>query len=161
MKGKVLLIGGLVLSLAAPAAMADPDAGCGWGTMAFKGSRGKPAKILAAFLNGCLGSQTFGISSETAGCTGDGVIASTERLNMYAGANIDKLQRDIALGQGESLATLAHLMGIENSDKPAFYTLAKSNFSGIFASEDVTAGQMLTSIAKLMASDPVLVKYTL
>ena len=161
MKGKVLLIGGLVLSLAAPAAMADPDAGCGWGTQAFKGSRGKSAKIMAAFTNGSLGSQTFGISSNTAGCTGEGVIASAERLNMYAGANIDNLQRDIALGQGESLATLAHLIGIENADKPAFYEMTKTHFGDIFPGDDVTAGQMLTSMSQLMASDPVLAKYAL
>lgn len=161
MKGRVLIIGALILGLAAPAAMADPDAGCGWGTMAFKGSRGKTAKIMAAFINGSFGSQTFGISSNTAGCTGEGVIASAERLNMYAGANIDKLQRDIALGQGESLTTLAHLMGIEDADKPAFYRLTKAHFGDIFPNEDVTAGQMLTSMSQLMASDPLLAKYTL
>lgn len=160
MKGRILTIGALIVALAAPA-MADQDAGCGWGTMAFKGSKGKPAKILASFLNGCLGSQTFGISSETAGCTGAGVVASAERLNMYAGANIDRLQRDIALGQGESLSTLAHLMGIESADQPAFYALTKAHFTDIFPSEDVTAGQMLTSMTQLMASDPVLAKYTL
>ena len=161
MKGRVLIIGGLILGLAAPAAMADPDVGCGWGTQAFKGSRGKSAKILAAILNGCFGNQTFAISSETAGCTGAGVIASSERLNMYAGANIDKLQRDIALGQGETLATLAHLMGVEDSDKPAFYALAKSHFDDIFPNGDVTVGQMLTRMSQLMAADATLAKYTL
>ena len=80
---------------------------------------------------------------------------------MYAGANIDNLQRDIALGQGESLATLAHLMGIQDADKPAFYAMTKSHFAEIFPSADVTAGQMLTSMSQLMASDPTLSKYTL
>jgi hypothetical protein len=97
--------------------------------------------------HGTFGNQTFGISSHTAGCTGEGVIASAERLNMYAGSNFDKLQRDIALGNGESLATLAHLMGIQDGDKPAFYSMAKSHFADIFPSEDVTAGQMLAAFA--------------
>jgi hypothetical protein len=161
MKMKALILGGLILSVTAMVAMADQDAGCGWGTQAFKGSEGKTAKILAAIINGSFGSQTFGISSETAGCTGKGVIASADRLNMYAGANIDNLQRDMALGQGESLATLAHLMGIQDADKPAFYSMTKSHFAEIFPSEDVTAGQMLTSMSQLMASDPTLSKYTL
>jgi len=161
MKAKGLILGGLILSVTATTAMADSDVGCGWGTQAFKGSRGKTAKILAATTNGLFANQTFGISSETAGCTGEGVISSAERLNMYAGANIDNLQRDIALGQGESLATLAHLMGIQDADKPTFYSMTKSHFADIFPSADVTAGQMLTSMSQLMASDPALSKYTL
>jgi hypothetical protein len=161
MKIKMLILGGLILSVAATAAIADPDVGCGLGTQVFKGSRGKAPKILAATTNGFFGNQTFGISSETLGCTGAGVIASKERLNMYAGANIDTLQRDIALGRGESLSTLAHLMGIQDADKPAFYALAKSHFTDIFPNADVTAGQMLTSLSQLMASDPTLSKYTL
>lgn len=161
MKVKVLILGGLILSVTATAAMADPDVGCGWGTQAFKGSKGKTSKILAATTNGIFGNQTFGISSNTAGCTGEGVIASAERLNMYAGANIDKLQRDMALGRGESLDTLAHLMGIQDADKPAFYQLTRSHFADIFPSDDVTAGQMLSNISQVMATDPSLAKYTL
>jgi hypothetical protein len=161
MQVKMLILGGLILSVAATPAMADPDIGCGWGTQAFKGSRGKTSKILGATTNGLFANQTFGISSNTAGCTGEGVISSAERLNMYAGANIDGLQRDIALGQGESLETLAHLMGIQDADKPAFYALARSHFSEIFPSADVTAGQMLMSMSQLMASDPILSKYAL
>lgn len=161
MKVKVLILGGLILSVTATTAMADPDVGCGWGTQAFKGSRGKTSKILAATTNGLFSNQTFGISSETAGCRGEGVIASAQRVNMYAGANIDNLQRDMALGHGESLATLAHLMGIQDADKPAFYSLTKAHFTDIFPSADVTAGQMLTNMSQLMASDPTLSKYTL
>ena len=161
MKIKVLILGGVILGVTASGAFADPDAGCGWGTQAFKGSKGKPAKIMAACTNGLFGNQTFGISSNTAGCTGEGVVTVSARLSVYAGANIDKLQRDIALGNGESLATLAHLMGIQDADKPAFYSMTKSHFADIFPSEDVTAGQMLTAMSQLMATDPSLVKYTL
>src|SRR5262245_43016331 len=107
MKVKALIVCGVILSLSATVAMADPDIGCGWGTQAFKGSKGKTSKILAATTNGLFGNQTFGISSNTAGCTGEGTIASGQQLNMFAGANIDKLQRDMALGRGESLDTLA------------------------------------------------------
>ena len=148
MKVKVLILGGLILTVGATAALADPDVGCGWGTQVFKGSKGKAPRILAATTNGLFGNQTFGISSNTAGCTGEGVIASAQRLNMYAGANIDKLQRDMALGRGESLDTLAHLMGIQDADKPAFYQLTRSHFADIFPSEDVTAGQMLSNICR-------------
>jgi len=159
MKVKALVLSGMLLGVSASAALADPDVGCGWGTIAWKGSKGVPAKVMAATTNGLFGNQTFGISSATAGCSGEGVIASGARLNMYAGANIDRLQRDMALGQGESLDTLAHLMGVQDGDVEAFQTLTKTHFGEIFPSDDVTAGQMLTTISQLMAEDPALSKY--
>lgn len=159
MKVKALFLCGLMVGLGAASASADPDVGCGWGTIAWKGSKGVPAKVMAATTNGLFGNQTFGISSATAGCSGEGVIASGARLNMYAGANLDRIQRDIALGQGESLETLAHLMGVQDADRPAFYRLTKSHFGEIFPTDDVTAGDMLTAISGLMAEDPSLSKY--
>ena len=159
MKVKAIILCGLILGVSAGSAMADPDVGCGWGTQAWKGSKGVPAKVAAACTNGLFSNQTFGISSGTAGCSGEGVVASAARLNMYAGANIDRLQRDIALGQGESLDTLAHLMGVQDADRSAFSSLAKSHFGDIFPSDDVTAGQMLTTLSQLMSTDPALSKY--
>lgn len=159
MKVKALVLSGVILGVCTGTALADPDVGCGWGTIAWKGSKGVPAKVMAATTNGLFGNQTFGISSATAGCSGEGVVASGARLNMYAGANLDRLQRDIALGRGESLDTLAHLMGIQDADVPAFQSLTKAHFGDIFPSDEVTAGQMLTTISQLMADDPSLSKY--
>ena len=137
----------------------DPDVGCGWGTMAFKGQKGVAAKVLAATTNSILGNQTFGITSGTAGCNQGGTVMAAARLNMYAGANIDKLASDMAAGQGESLDTLAYLMGIDDADKPAFFQLTKSHFGQLFPSDAVTAGQMLTTLRGLFATEPQLAKY--
>ncbi len=137
----------------------DTDVGCGWGTMAFKGQRGVAPKILAATTNSLLGNQTFGISSGTAGCNQGGTVTASARLSMYAAANIDKLASDMAAGQGESLDTLAYLMGIDEAVKPVFFQLTKSHFSQLFPSDAVTAGQMLTTLRGLLASEPQLAKY--
>ena len=93
----------------------DPDVGCGWGTQAFKGKVGVAPKVMAATTNGFLGSQTFGISSGTAGCSQGGMVKAEAQLRMYAGANIDTLASDMAAGQGESLDTLAYLLGISDA----------------------------------------------
>ncbi|MEO8605998.1 MAG: DUF3015 family protein [bacterium] len=137
----------------------DPDVGCGWGTQAFRGQTGAAPKILAATTNVCFGNQTFGISSGTIGCKKSGAIQADARLNMYAGANIDKLASDMAQGQGESLQTLATLLGVSDADKPAFFTLTKSHFGSLFPSEQVTAGELLGSLSDLMATDQQLAKY--
>jgi hypothetical protein len=140
-------------------ALADPDVGCGWGTLAFKGQTGTAAKVLAATTNSLLGNQTFGISSGTAGCHRGGTVTAEARLNMYASANIDQLASDMAAGRGESLDTLAQLIGISDADRPAFFALAKNHFATLFPADQVTAGEMLTALKGLMAADAQLSPY--
>jgi hypothetical protein len=140
-------------------ALADPDVGCGWGTLAFKGQTGTAAKVLAATTNGTLFNQTFGISSGTAGCKRGGTVTAEARLNMYASANIDQLASEMAAGQGESLDTLAQLIGVTDADKPAFFSLTKTHFGALFPGDQVTAGEMLTSLKGLMANDAQLSQY--
>jgi DUF3015 family protein len=157
---KTLVVAAIGLLVSSGVALAgDPDVGCGWGTMAFKGSSGVAAKVLAATTNSCLGNQTFGISSGTLGCTKGGVVKADAQLNMYAGANIDRLASDMAAGQGESLETLAHLMGVAPADRPVLFQLTKSHFGELFPSDQVTAGQMLTTLRGLMAEDAQLSQY--
>ena len=157
---KILVLVAFGVMVSGGAALAgDPDVGCGWGTIAFKGQSGVAPKVLAATTNAFLGNQTFGISSGTAGCNQGGVIKAELRVQMYAGANIDKLASDMAAGQGESLDTLAQLIGIGNADKVTFFRLTKTHLSELFPSDQVTAGEMLTTLKNLMAKDQQLAKY--
>ncbi len=78
---------------------------------------------------------------------------------MYASANIDQLASDMAAGKGESLDTLAQLIGVTDADKPAFFALAKHNFGALFPGDQVTAGEMLSSLKGLMATDAQLSQY--
>jgi hypothetical protein len=157
---KILAAAVLGVTVSSGAALAgDPDVGCGWGTTLFNGRKGVAPKVMAATTNGCLGSQTFGITSGTAGCTRGGVVKAEAQLNMYAGANIDQLASDMAAGQGEALDTLAYLLRIADADKPAFFRLAKSSFGVLFPSDQVTAGEMLGALNGVMAADRQLAKY--
>lgn len=158
---KTILVAALGLVASVGVAMADNDIGCGWGTQAWKGQSGVAPKVLGATTNGTFGNQTFGISSETAGCRREGVIKADARVTMFASANIDRLSRDMAAGQGETLDTLAFLMGIQDADKAAFFHLTKSNFGQIFSSDHVTAGEMLSTIHQLMTADSQLAKYAI
>jgi hypothetical protein len=156
---RTLVLAAIGVLLSGGVALADPDVGCGWGTMAFKGQTGVAAKVLAACTNGSLFNQTFGISSGTAGCRQGGTVTAAARLNMYASANIDQLAIDMASGRGEALDTLAQLIGVSDADRPAFFALTKSNFGTLFPSDQVTAGDMLTALRGLMANDAQLAQY--
>jgi hypothetical protein len=157
---KQLLIVGLAVLVSAGTALADRDIGCGWGTMLWEGQEGVPQKVLGATTNGSFGNQTFGISSGTAGCKREGIIKVEAQTRMFVAANVDRLARDMAMGQGESLDTLAHLMGIDSADQPHFFQLTKSHFGEIFSADDITAAQMLTNLNQVLAADPQLARYT-
>lgn len=140
-------------------ARAAGDTGCGLGSQIWEGQSSIPAKVLAATTNGTLGNQTFGISSGTLGCQPGSVIKAEQRINVFAGANIDRLAREIALGEGETLDALASLYGVPAGDRAAFAELARANFDAIFPSATVTAGDMLAALDRLMAQDPQLARY--
>ena len=156
---KKILIVAVLLLVPAAFATADDDIGCGLGTQLWAGNEGLAPKVLAATTNGTSGNQTFGITTGTLGCSQEGVITADARLRMFAGANLDNLARDMAGGQGETLDAFASLMEVTEDDKPAFFALTRSNFTVLFADDDVTAGQMLTQLNTLMARDADLSVY--
>ena len=158
MKRSTILVAAALLFVA-PAAMADDDIGCGLGTQVWAGNSGLIPKVLGATTNGTFGNQTFGITTGTLGCSPDGVITADARLRMFAGANLDNLARDMARGEGETLEAFAHLMNINEADQAHFYRFTRSHFGDIFAGDSVTAGDMLTSLQRLMAQDAKLSSY--
>lgn len=151
----------LALTLATPVAMAAQNIGsCGWGSKLFDGQSGMGPQVLAATTNGTSGNQTFGISSGTSGCTQDGTVNSNWKTAMFIDGNKDKLARDMARGQGETLDSLAALLGIPSEQKSDFYQLTKENYGRIFPNSDVTADQVRFSLRDVMASNTELASYT-
>ncbi len=157
MMKKILAIA--VLAAGANVAVAEDSAGCGLGSMIFQGKSGPVFKSLAVTTNGFYGTNTFAITSGTLGCQADGAISSRARLGMFTGSNLDNLARDMSVGRGESLNTLADLMGVKDADKAVFFQATKANFGKIFAPENQSAGDMLATLDQVMAQDAVLAQY--
>lgn len=157
MNKKFLVVIATAITFTASNAYAE-NTGCGWGTIAFEGDSGKGSEIMAVTTNGTSGNQTFGISSGTLGCDEGATIASAE-VQLFASANIDKLARDMAIGEGETLRSLADLMEIGEADKAKFFMLTKTNFNKIYPSEDVTTGEILSALQDVMTKEPDLAKY--
>jgi hypothetical protein len=138
---------------------AKDSTGCGAGSILFEGQSGTAPQVLAVTTNGTSGNQTFGITFGTLGCDRHGMITASAKLNRFASRNLDKLAQNMAVGEGESLTTLANLIGIADEDKPAFYAATKTHFSAIFASSEVTAEDVLVALERIMADDPTLASY--
>src|SRR5699024_6771744 len=154
-----MILGAVLLATPLTAALAAGDTGCGAGTILWDGQSGVTAEVLAVTTNGTFGNQTFGISSGTLGCSQGGVVRVSERASMFASSNMEQLAADMAAGGGESLAALADIYAIAPADRPAFYAAAQAHFGTIFSSSEVTAGQMLASLQRVMAANDQLAKY--
>lgn len=149
---KKIVIAALATLAAASSMAAQNNVGsCGWGSKVFQGQSGVAPQVLAATTNGTSGNQTFGITFGTSGCTQDGVVSSSWKTAMYIDGNRVALARDAAAGQGESLDTLATVMGVKEGDRALFASTIKAHFSTIFATEAVAANlkAVLASNAQL------------
>jgi hypothetical protein len=145
----------LALGVSTPA-LADGDPGCGLGSMLWEGQSGIGFNLFASTTNGSFGTQTIGISFGTSGCTRGRVVAMEHRLEMFVGMNADRLARDMALGEGESLEMLASLMGVAEAERPAFCRMTQEEFTTIFPSRDVSARDVLSALRGAMVERPEL-----
>jgi len=158
---KKIILSALVGVMYAGSATAAPNnVGCGLGSMLFEGSSGVMMQSLAASTNGIAGNQTFGITSGTLGCAKDGVVQKYAAADAFMGANIDKVARDMSVGQGEALETLADSMGVKSADKARFFEVSKANFDAIFTSPSITSDEVMINLGKVMANDSKLAAYT-
>ena len=145
MKKIISLIAAIGLTTAV---YANENTGCGLGSLIIKNQNTVVLQALAATTNGTSGNQTFGITSGTSNCDKPSNFVSNDKLNKFVGENMDELALDISAGKGETLATVAKLMNVENTQE--FSSKLQANFSNIYTSENVTSAQVIDSIAKYM-----------
>ncbi len=109
-------------------------AGCGLGSIVF-GDKPGMIQIVAATVNGT-GVQTFAITSGTSNCGESGRMAQVEQ---FIDVNKMALEKDMARGQGETLASLSHLMGCQNT---TFNTEMAQNYSRAFPQGNASAADL-------------------
>lgn len=135
----------------------SPNTGCGlgsllWGELGKSGSgRTLSVQVCEATTNGSFGSQTFGITTGTSNCDKPSAFVKNDAFQ-FATANLDNLAKDIAMGQGETLATFAELMDIPAAQRAALYSRLQTNFTRIFTSSDVQAGTVVENIVTVINS---------
>ena len=145
---KKLLITAVAFGALAISAHAERNlnTGCGLGSMIIDNQNTVAKQVVAATLNSLSGNQTFGITTGTMGCDKPTLLVSRE-VETFVADNMDDLATDIAMGQGESLDTLAAMMGVK--EKAAFGAKLKANFDKIYASEKVTSAQVIDQIVTI------------
>ncbi|MBK8870083.1 MAG: DUF3015 family protein [Elusimicrobia bacterium] len=148
--------------LAFPAlALADkgnyPMAGCGLAYILFsKENNSQGVQILAGTTNNIYGTQSFGITSGTSGCSEGGLFKASREAEVYAEVNFKSLQRDVAAGNGEYLNTLAGLLGVSEARRTDFFQLARVRYPQIFPSAEAGSSEMLEGLSRAIADHPEL-----
>ena len=132
---------------------------CGWGSKVFDGQSGIAPQALAGITNATFGNQTFGVTTGTSGCTQDGVVRSTWKTAMFIDGNKERLARDMSVGSGEALDSLAHLLGVEAADRAAFNRVTRDNMQRIFPSENAGTEQIISGLRQALAEDAKLGRY--
>ena len=156
---KKYLLGGLFVFLIPSISLADSVGGCGLGSKLFDGQRGTFPQVLAVTTNGTFGNQTFGISSGTSGCEQNGIVKSSWKTAAYIDSNMNKLAMDMSRGTGESLDSLASIIGISAADKGKFNSTLQANFERIFSSTSTSSAEVLASLKSVLAEDAILAGY--
>ena len=138
--------------------------GCGLGKLAWEDSSQKESiggQVLMATTNGTFGSQTFGISSGTSGCTNDGKIFASEKVNVFAAVNFDNLAQEMAQGEGEHLTSLATLMGIPVAQQPAFFAMTQEKYTTLVQEGETSPKAVVKALHDAMVDHPVLAQVTI
>lgn len=157
MMKKVILVAGLLGASLTAHAEAVGGNGCGWGNMIFAGKSGLPVHLLASITNGTSGNASFGMTTGTNGCTTGTLTYNGKSLLGMTGV-LEEVAQDMATGQGEALTALSVSMGVPAEDRAHFNTVMHENFSSIFTSKDVTAGEVAANIDAVMKKDEKLSK---
>ncbi len=142
-----------IVSVAAVAALSsvafagvNSQTGCGLGSMIIKDDSSAILLALQATTNGTSGNQTFGITSGTSGCKKTKFVMN-ERAEEFVASNMDQLAKEIAVGHGESVDTLAELLAVE--DKEVFASALQANYNSIYTSQNVQMADVLDNISTM------------
>ncbi len=154
---KKFIAGAILVSSSTLVFAANPYAGCGLGSaVVFPDANEWHEHVLAATTNGTSGNQTFGMTSGTLGC--EGANGPLKLAQAFMEDNMDQLALDAAKGQGETLAALAEVIGVEAQDAAAFNRTMQSNFDSMF-NADATSATAYEAMTSAMAQDAALQKY--
>ncbi len=145
---KLLTVAAVAFALSTAPVHAADNVGCGLGSVLLKGQSGIVFNLLATFLNGISGNQTFGITTGTSGCTQNGRIAGgTGRLFAFLENNLDQFAIDASRGHGETIDAVASIMEMP-ADKVG--SVAKQNFAVLFDGENADAVSVSLKMSALL-----------
>ena len=132
--------------------------GCGPGSLVAGTSPGA-IQLVGVTTNVILSpTQYSAISSGFSNCNPQGLVKLEKEREIFAQTNYSSLVREMAVGDGENLRTLAGMYGCSKESYGVFNSMVQENFEHIIQSPGTTPDQMLISIENELADHTVLSK---
>ena len=132
--------------------------GCGPGSLV-AGTAPGAMQLLGVTINVTLSpTQYSAISTGFSNCNPQGLVKLEKEREMFAQSNYSSLVREMAVGEGESLSTLAGMYGCSQESYGDFTSMIQKNFEHIVQSESTSSNEMLVSLENEMAGHAVLSK---
>lgn len=94
-------------------------------------------------------------SASSAGGSGSTTFMNRQQQTAeFANVNLERIKQDMSAGQGEYLASLATLLGVEAARQPEFFAFTQAKFAVLFPSDQTSAAEMLTALNREMQAEP-------
>jgi len=90
--------------------------------------------------------------------TEDGLVRPEHKVTAFVSYNFDNLKQDMAQGQGEYLASLGTLLGVQQDRQAEFFILAREKYPILVKSDRTTPGEMLAALSQELSGHPSLNK---
>ena len=129
-------------------------AGCGLGSMLI-GPKPGIVQVFAATTNGTSGSQTSGITSGTSNCDSSAAAHLQKKQEVFVYVNIDSLEQNMAAGHGETLNSLASLLGCPSDKFAAFGDMTRRDYAKLTGLSGEPS-KLLVGIRNSLLKDPSL-----
>lgn len=153
----ILVLAATVLPSLALATGNHPMAGCGLGYLLLSNKENsKVMQVVGATTNGTFGSQTFGISSGTSGCTEDGAVKIARATEVFAEVNFEALRHEMAAGEGEYVNAFASLLGASDAARPQMVRFFQQQYGALYPTSSTDSAEMLQRLSEKLAQHPEL-----
>ena len=144
---KKVLLSAIAIIALSTSVLASPNnqTGCGLGSVIIKDNSSAIMLALQSISNTAIFSnQIFGITFGTLGCKKTKFVMN-EIAEEFVASNMDILAKEISVGHGESIDTLAELLNVE--DKATFSASLQTNYNSIYTSQKVEMNEVLDNIS--------------
>ena len=118
--------------------------------------RWRSGRSPAATTNATFGSQTFGMTSGTSNCGDHGLLNLSKEREIFVEQNYASLVKEMAVGEGENLSTLASLYGCESDSYSDFGALTQDKFDVLIYSDETTPRDLLALLDGELVEHPQL-----
>ncbi len=123
--------------------------GCGLQSLIFEDDNSKWKQIVGSFINiYTFSAQSWGIILGTSGCKTAG---KGESAALFITVNKDRIAKDVARGEGESVAALSTLVGCK--DVGVLQGVLQRNYDSLFNDASLTGSQVRDEIQRVIQSD--------